>query len=115
MKIEDIIESLNRNIENKRIELNLDPILGHLVLQKTIKPHSTFKAYKEYTFTIWFVKNGTKHIIMKLANTDKVIEGRDEMLVNRLSKELCYMLFNWVGSESYKQIIKGEYNGDINE
>lgn len=47
MKIEDVIESLNRHIEYRRSLKNITA-KGHLVLQKIVIPNPTFKAYKEY-------------------------------------------------------------------
>ena len=51
MRVEDIIEGLNRHIEYKRGLLGVNTT-GHLVLQKSINPHPTFKAYKEYNYSI---------------------------------------------------------------
>ena len=56
MKAEDIIEGLNQSIEDKRDALKIKAT-GHLVLQRTVTPHQTFKAYKEYKFVVWFVKD----------------------------------------------------------
>ena len=61
MKAEDIIEGLNQSIEDKRDALKIKAT-GHLVLQRTVKPHQTFKAYKEYESIVWFVKGGKKYI-----------------------------------------------------
>ena len=52
MKAEDIIEGLNQSIEDKRDALKIKAT-GHLVLQRTVKPHQTFKAYKEYESIVW--------------------------------------------------------------
>lgn len=114
MKIEDIIEGLNQSIEDKRDALKIKTT-GHLVLQKTINAHPTFKAYKEYEFTIWFVKNSKKYRVITLKETAKVLEGQEESIIRRMNVGLSRMIFNWINSNFYEQVIKGEYNGYIDE
>ena len=114
MKAEDIIEGLNRSIEDKRDALKIKTT-GHLVLQRTVKPHQTFKAYKEYEFVIWFVKNDKKHRVITLKETAKVLDGQEESMIRRMNVELSRLIFNWVGSNFYEQVIKGEYNGYTDE
>lgn len=111
MKVEDIIEGLNRHIENKRKSLGINPLQGHLVLQKTVKPHSTFKAYKEYNFTIWFVKGRDKFVALMLNHIGRVIDGQEERMIRDMTIRLSEMIFNWIGSDFYEQVVKGEYNG----
>lgn len=115
MKLEDIIEGLNRHIEGRRKNLGIDPIQGHLVLQKTIKPHSTFKAYKEYNFTIWFVKGRDRFVVLMINHVARVVDGHEETLMKEMTIRLSEMIFNWMGSNFYEQVVKGEYNGYIDE
>ena len=117
MKAEDIIEGLNRSIEDKRDALKIKTT-GHLVLQRTVKPHQTFKAYKEYESIIWFVKSGGKYRVITVKETAKVLDGQEEVMIRRMNIELSRMIFNWIGSNFYEQVIKGECNGvseDTNE
>lgn len=110
MKTEDIIEGLNRYIEDKREVLKIKTT-GHLVLQKTVKPHQTFKAYKEYEFVIWFVKGGKKYRVITVKETAKVIDGQEETIMREMNVKLSRLIFNWIGSDFYEQVINGEYNG----
>lgn len=110
MKTEDIIEGLNRSIEDKREVLKIKTT-GHLVLQKTVKPHQTFKAYKEYEFVIWFVKGGKKYRVITVKETAKVIDGQEETIMREMNVKLSRLIFNWIGSDFYEQVINGEYNG----
>ena len=110
MKAEDIIEGLNRSIEDKRDVLKIKTT-GHLVLQRTVKPHQTFKAYKEYESVIWFVKGGKKYRVITVKETAKVLDGQEEVMIRRMSVELSRLIFNWIGSNFYEQVVKGEYNG----
>ena len=115
MKLEDLVEGLNRHIENKRKKLGINPIQGHLVLQKTVKPHGTFKAYKEYNFTMWFVKGRDRFVALMLNHVARVIDGHEEKLMKYMTVILSEMIFNWIGSNFYEQIVKGEYNGYSDE
>lgn len=110
MKTEDIIEGLNRSIEDKREVLKIKTT-GHLVLQKTVKPHQTFKAYKEYEFVIWFVKGGKKYRVITVKETAKVLDGQEETIMREMNVKLSRLIFNWIGSYFYEQVINGEYNG----
>lgn len=114
MKAEDIIEGLNRSIEDKRDALKIKTT-GHLVLQRTVKPHQTFKAYKEYESVIWFVKGGKKYRVITVKETAKVLDGQKEVMIRRMNVELSRLIFNWIGSNFYEQVVKGEYNGYIDE
>ena len=110
MKAEDIIEGLNKHIEDRRKTGNI-LTRGHLVLQRVITPNSTFKAYKSYEAILWFVKCGKKHRVITVKHTAKIIDGQEESIEREINIELCHLIFNWIGSDFYRQVIKGEYNG----
>ena len=114
MKAEDIIEGLNRSIEDRRDTLRIKTT-GHLVLQRTVKSHQTFKAYKEYESVIWFVKSGKKYRVITVKETAKVLDGQEETMMRRMNVELSRLIFNWIGSNFYEQVVKGEFNGYIDE
>lgn len=107
MKAEDIIEGLNKHIEDRRSYMGI-PSKGHLVLQRVIEPHPTFKAYKTYKAVLWFVKGKDRHIVISLSHSAKVLEGQKESMQQYINTELCHLIFNWMGSDSYKDIIQGE-------
>ena len=110
MKAEDIIEGLNQSIEDKRDALKIKAT-GHLVLQRTVTPHQTFKAYKEYKFVVWFVKDSKKYRVIRLTWTTKVLDGQEETLLREINIRFSRLIFNWIGSDFYEQVINGEYNG----
>lgn len=114
MKVEDIIEGFNRHIDNKRIALNISP-KGHVVLQKMSTSHPTFKAYKEYEYIVWFIVGTNKYPLITLKHTAKVINGNEESVIRDINIELSELIFNFIGSTYYEQIIKGEFNGYNNE
>ena len=110
MKAEDIIEGLNQSIEDKRDALKIKAT-GHLVLQRTVMPHQTFKAYKEYKFVVWFVKDGKKYRVIRLTWNAKVLDGQEETVLREINVRFSRLIFNWIGSDFYEQVINGEYNG----
>ena len=110
MKAEDIIEGLNLHIETKRKDRGIKTT-GHLVLQKEIMPHSSFKVYKIYKYTLWFTKRGKSYRVLTVQNTAKVPDGQEENMNRRMNIMLSNMIFNWIGSDFYEQVINGEYNG----
>ena len=110
MKAEDIIEGLNQSIEDKRDALKIKAT-GHLVLQRTVTPHQTFKAYKEYKYVVWFVKDGKKYRVIRLTWTTKVLDGQEEAVLKEINIRFSRLIFNWIGSDFYEQVINGEYNG----
>ena len=65
MKAEDIIEGFNLHIEAKRKDRGIKTT-GHLILQKEVMPHSSFKAYKIYKYTLWFAKRGKSYKVLVL-------------------------------------------------
>ena len=110
MKAEDIIEGLNKHIETRRNERGIKNV-GHIVLQREIIPHSSFKVYKTYKYTLWFTKRGKSYEVMEIQHTAKVLDGQEENMNREMNIMLSNMIFNWIGSDFYEQVINGEYNG----
>lgn len=114
MKTEDIIEGLNRSVEDCRKSMGISTT-GHLVLQRTVKPHQTFKAYKEYSAVVWFVKGIRKYELLHYTETARVIDGQEDTMIRKMNIELSRLLFNWVNSDYYVKVVKGECDGYTNE
>lgn len=110
MKVEDIIEGLNRHIEIRRGERGIENV-GHIVLQREIIPHPSFKIYKIYKYTLWFTKRGKSYEVMKIQHTAKVPDGQEESMLKKMDIMLSTTIFNWIGSYFYEQVINGEYKG----
>ena len=107
---EDIIEALNRNIESRRRENKINTV-GHLVLLRTIKINSTFKAYKTYAAIVYFVSKKKKYRVLSCTLTAKVLDGQEERMKTDVDIKLIDDVFNFIQTEYYNQIIKGEYYG----
>ena len=104
------IEGLNKHIETKRSERGIENV-GHMVLQKEIIPHSSFKVYKIYRYTLWFTKRGKSYRVITVQHTAKVPDGQEENMLREMNIMLSTLIFNWIGSDFYEAVIKGEYNG----
>lgn len=109
MKTEDIIiESFNRCIEQDRKTSNIDTT-GHLVLQKTTKPHAVFKAYKEYNYIVWFVKGSSKYRVITVSLVDRVVGNSDTTILDKLNIELSNQILRVAISTQYKNLVYGTY------
>ena len=110
MNGEDIIQVLNRNIESRRKQDKIEAT-GHLVLLRNITINPSFKAYKTYEATVYFVSKRKKYKVLNCSLTAKVLEGQEERMKEDIDIKLINDIFNFIQSEYYKQIIKGEYYG----
>ena len=110
MQIEDLIEAFNLTISQYRKSNNIDN-KSHIVLQKNIEQNNTFKAYKTYVRTLWYVNGRNKYIILKVSHTDKVLDGQEEKIIKAVDMQLAVALFEFMDTEYYDQVRKGEYYG----
>ena len=110
MQIEDLIEAFNLTISQYRKLNNIDN-KSHVVLQKNIEQNNTFKAYKTYIRTLWYVSGRNKYVILKVSHTDKVLDGQEEKIIRAVDMQLSVALFEFMDTEYYDQVRKGEYYG----
>ena len=110
MQIEDLIEAFNLTISQYRKLNNIDS-KSHIVLQKNIEQNNTFKAYKTYVRTLWYINGRNKYIIFKVSHTDKVLDGQEEKIIKAIDMQLAVALFEFMDTEYYDQVRKGEYYG----
>ena len=110
MQIEDLIEAFNLTINQYRKLHNIDN-KSHIVLQKNIEQNNTFKAYKTYIRTLWYVSGRNKYVILKVSHTDKVLDGQEEKIIRAVDMQLAVALFEFMDTEYYDQVRKGEYYG----
>lgn len=112
MSIEDIVDVINRTIEDKRRELNI-PNSSHLVLQTKVNPHPLFKVFKEFELILWLIKGKDKYRVLTTKLTYKVTESKEDSVLNLVHKEFCYNLINWVRTEEYNNIVNNRYGDYI--
>lgn len=110
MKIEDIVDILNKYIEDKRRD-NSILTSGHLVLQRIVTSHPTFKAYKSYELLLWFVKDRKKYKVLTIKEIAKVIDGQEDRIIRNISMQFCYLIFNLLNTDTYNEILTGIYKG----
>lgn len=114
MKTEDIIEGLNIFLEEERKKRNIKES-GHFVMLRTVEINSSFKAYKTYKVEIFFVLKKAKKSVLTVQNTSRVIDGQEEAITRKLNTELTASILSFIGSDTFKAIIEGSYNGDIDQ
>lgn len=114
MTLENIIESLNKYIIEEREERKIN-CKTFLILQKSLVPQPMFKAYKEYTVTIWLLnpKNKKKEVIYAFKSIDKFLDGNDKNLT-LANKDICRGIFSLCRQKEFEEVIEGTY-GNINE
>ena len=100
MKAEDIVEGLNRFLEERRTELGIEA-KGFFVLQREINQHPTFKAFKEYRNTLWYVKGSKKTRVVVVNLTEKVIDPNSEdATIRKINTELSKQIFGLISKDS---------------
>ena len=108
MTAENIIEGLNNYIENIR---NCQTVQssGHIVLRREIQINSTFKAYKTYKYTLYFINNSKAYTICTIEKTAKVLEGQEDKMNKDMGILLVQQLLDIANSDYFKQVIEGTY------
>jgi hypothetical protein len=107
MKIDDIINCINRNIKDDRLLKNLNSNLGHFVCHYIWKRH--IGAVKEFIISISFVKNKKNVILVVDERTvvncklEKIEEYEDKIALSLLSKFLKILHIE------YDKFVTGEY------
>ena len=106
MQIEDITNTLNKYLEDKRLKEKLN-IKGHFVVRRNIK---TMKPpiYKKFIIELYYV-TPVQHQreILTINITDKCSSGSEEIYWMRLSNEYLLSIFNLIISETFNKLIYG--------
>ena len=106
MQIEDITNTLNKYLENKRKLEKLD-IKGHFVVKRSIE---TMKPpiYKKFIIELYYVTPVQDQIeIFTINITDKCTSGSEEIYWMKLSNEYLLNIFNLMRSETFNKLIYG--------
>lgn len=123
MILEDIVESINRYIEDRRLHEGLNTARGHLVLHKSITPAPLAKAYKVYEYTLWLIRTPHQYRVFTLKQQERVLAGMEEEFTRVFERHffegLLKLIIDGKGFNSDKstleEIIHGEYTGNGNE
>ena len=100
MNGEDIIQILNRNIESRRKQNKIEAT-GHLVLLRNITINQSFKAYKTYEATVYFVSKRKKYKVLDCSLTAKVLDGQEGRMKEDMDIHLLDNILNCIQTEYY--------------
>lgn len=108
MQIEDITNTLNKYLEDKRKLEKLD-IKGHFVVKRNIE---TMKPpiYKKFIIELYYVTPVQDQRILTINITDKCLSGSEEIYWIRLSNEYLLNIFNLIISKTFNKLIYGNIN-----
>ena len=106
MQIEDITNTLNKYLEDKRKLEKLD-IKGHFVVKRNIE---TMKPpiYKKFIIELYYITPvQDQREIFTIKLTDKCPSGSEEVYWIKLSNEYLLKVFNLIRSETFNKLIYG--------
>ena len=105
MQIEDITNTLNKYLENKRKLEKLD-IKGHFVVKRSIE---TMKPpiYKKFIIELYYVTPVQDKEVFTIINIDKCPSGSECIYWENLSKEYLLYVFNLMRNETFTKLIYG--------
>ena len=108
MQIEDITNTLNKYLEDKRAQEKLN-IKGHFVVKRNIE---TMKPpiYKKFIIELYYVTPVQDQRILTINFTDKCPSGSEEVYWIKLSNEYLLKVFNLMKSETFNKLIYGNIN-----
>ena len=106
MQIEDITNTLNKYLEDKRTQEKLN-IKGHFVVKRNIE---TMKPpiYKKFIIELYYVTPVQDQIeIFTINITDKCPSDSEEIYWMKLSNEYLFSIFNLMRSKTFNKLIYG--------
>ena len=106
MDINITIEALNNNIMEYR-DNNGISCKSKLILLKTIIPDTKFKAYKHYSYTLYYVKGKNKQVLLDIKETIKVSNNEDNSETKAIIIRFLKELFTFIQSEDFIKIKNG--------
>ena len=108
MQIEDITNTLNKYLEDKRAQEKLN-IKGHFVVKRSIE---TMKPpiYKKFIIELYYVSPVQDQRILTINFTNKCPSGSEEVYWIKLSNEYLLKVFNLIISETFNKLIYGSIN-----
>ena len=106
MQIEDITNTLNKYLEDKRKLEKLD-IKGHFVVKRnleTMKP----PIYKKFIIELYYITPiQDQREIFTINITNKCPSGSESIYWENLSNEYLLNIFNLIRSETFNKLIYG--------
>lgn len=109
MQIEDITNTLNKYLEDKRIQEKLN-IKGHFVVKRNIEIMKP-PIYKKFIIELYYVTPvQDQREIFTINIIDKCPSDSEEIYWIKLSNEYLLSIFNLIISETFNKLIYGNIN-----
>ena len=105
MQIEDITNTLNKYLEDKRVQEKLN-IKGHIVVKRNIETMKP-SIYKKFIIELYYVTSVQDQRILTINITDKCPSGSEEVYWIKLSNEYLLNIFNLIISKTFNKLIYG--------
>lgn len=106
MNIEDITNTLNKYLEDKRTQEKLN-IKGHFVVKRNIEIMKP-PIYKKFIIELYYITPVQDQIRILVINiTDKCSSGSEEIYWMKLSNEYLLSIFNLMRNEIFNKLIYG--------
>ena len=105
MQIEDITNTLNKYLEDKRAQEKLN-IKGHFVVKRNIEIMKP-PIYKKFIIELYYISPIQDQRILTINFTDKCPSGSEEVYWIKLSNEYLLKVFNLIISETFNKLIYG--------
>ena len=107
MKVEDVVEGLNRYVEDCRQLLNIKN-KSFFVMRKNMQVNSSFKAYKSINETLYLVNRDSKEAVVDIVYSSRIVTGQDETAYDKADIDKTMEYFNGQDDISYKIILVHE-------
>ena len=105
MQIEDITSTLNKYLEDKRVQEKLN-IKGHFVVKRNIE---TMKPpiYKKFIIKLYYVTPVQDKELFIITTTDKCPSCSESIYWENLSREYLLYVFNLMRTDIFTKLIYG--------
>lgn len=103
-----IVEVLNNKFEHMGCTKGV-----HFVLQKYILDNKPFKAYKTYTYRLWYINKRKQYIIGEIKHTNReVSDAEKKSNIKYMDSQLLIKVFSiLMDNINLNLMLKGEFQG----
>lgn len=103
MEAVDIVEALNQFHEKLAGEIG-----GQFVLQKSLLPDKSFKAYKKLSLVVWYVKGSSKVKALQVNIVSRMTSDKEIAIANKEAcTELAKVILDFVAGNDYVSLVYG--------
>ena len=103
MEAVDIVEALNQFHEKLAGEIG-----GQFVLQKSLLPDESFKAYKKLSLVVWYVKGSSKVKALQVNIVSRMTNNKEIAITNKEAcTELVKVILDFVAGNDYVSLVYG--------